>query len=292
MRKIWLFIILSFNILFQSVFAADSGPWSVNIPTVNNIWIWSSTVNVDLNLNTSQTTTNTTSNSTVVKTNEKIVTNSWITDNWATVLPFCNVNNKSWIKDEYKSNKVWVRENNYIVLTYINTYWRWYLDEINKDKKTNIISKYQIVEASWSSSHPQRGIYNNLEQQCIKFRLEHPDNNEVIINLYKQVKFFSKYYSTYPDRLTEWITPGFLILWIDLVDTLSTYILLFVVLNIIVWTVLYMTGPIDKKEDYWNRVILSFWYLLIVGLLKIWVLGSIIALIWYEWLDFLKLFLP
>lgn len=274
MKKIW-YILLLFSFWFSFVYWAESRSWSIitNIPTISSLWENSLTTNIDIK-NTSTT-----------------ILNSWVSTNKNTTPPFCNVNNIWGIKSEYKSNNVTLKENEYIIITYLNTYWKWDFDEINKEREPNLVSKYDIVLASLNKGDQNRQVYETLERKCIEFRNQHPDNQKLILNLYKQVKFFSTYYSNYPKNLTEGVIPWFLIFWIDLVETLTTYLFLLTVLNLIIWTILYMVGPLKKKEDFWKRVILWFWYLLIVSMIKLWILGSIVAFIWYEGLDFLKFFI-
>lgn len=300
MKRILLSLV--FFIVFQNsiTFWETTGAWAIvpisNIPVISwGIWVNSTgtiTQSQVIPENIPPTTWSTNNTSTIVSTtsNNNLPTAEW------TVLPFCNLNSQSGIQDSYKSSKVTVRENKYIILTYFNTYWKDIVDQLVKSSDWKSISskitKSGLLAVSNNPSSPARPLYDAVELACINFRLAHPDNNTVIQNLYKQVNFFSIYYSDYPDRLTEGITPGFIIFGISLVDTMSTFLMLVVVLNLIVWTVLYMVWPIDKKEDFWNRTILWFWYFLIVWLIKIGVLGSVIAFIGYQWLDFIKIFLP
>lgn len=260
-----------------------TGEGLTNIPQVNNLWIWSSTVNVDF---TTPKTNNT--NTTSTTTWDTVVKNTTVpsvsVENADMKYPFCNINSTAGLSDKYFVWKVSQREEKYIILTYLWTYWKWYMDKINKDKTHDKkLTRYDVLESD--------SLRDGALKDCYAFRNKEPENHDIINNLYKQVHFYSTYYSNYPDRLTEWITPGFLIFAIDLVDSLSSYLMLFTTLNIVIWAVLYMVWPMDKKEDFWKRVVNWFWYLLIVWTIKLGVLWSVIAFIGYEGLDFLKIFL-
>lgn len=278
--KMWkiikIFLFLFFFINISIVFWDTSNTNSIiNAPTINNLG--------------TSTTKITTLSSTVITSSDRQEVFCWIKK-----LLWNVTTDSEW--NEIKIN--WVEyvtpnENKYIIMTYINVFGKEYIKEKNIERKSQKLKElniYDIIRSRFPGSS-YYSYYSDLENQCLEYRKSHERRGQEIENLYKQVQFVNEYYSDYPQELTEWILPGFLIILIDFFQNIMFYLVTLVFFNFLIWVILYMVWWPEKQEWYWDRVVQWFWYLILVSFIKFWVAWSIIALIWYQSVDFIKVFI-
>jgi len=230
-----------------------------------------------------------------VKDTKSLIWNSKSVDVFCWIQKLLTTKDKFALKDHLNDiqgvKRVTRKENKRILETYINVYWQVYLQEESVRLKRDI-SVYDILKVlDWDMKYISQ--YSTLEQQCLDFRRQDKISSDIIENLYWQVEFFNSYYSTYPKELTKWILPWFIVSFISVFETTLRYLLALVIFNFLFWVIFYMNTnwKEDKKDEKWDKVVQWFWYLLIIWLIKLWVIWTIIGLVWYESIKIMKVFI-
>lgn len=262
LKKFFILLLCTFSfILPTQVFWQDLNNNLINnIPVGNQPW-WNTWWNNSSSTNTSWT------------------VNRWNTSTKAWVT-FCDASGQDWrIKPMTLSRE----ENAYAAMTYLNT--------LSDTRGTENEDDYEIgfSQEPWTKFY---GRYQALHQECIKKRLETLHEWDKIAWLYHQVKFVNQYYNSYPKKLRTGLMPPLMLVTVDFIDEAINWWLAITILNIIIWTTLYIIWPDDKKWDFFARTMKWFWYFLIFALLKLGVVGSVILLFWMEFIDFVAVILP
>ena len=210
--------------------------------------------------------------------------------------------------DKFHLTKKWERkfttqkENKKIIETYLNNYgihivkesWlsaRTISNDIlwMKSSKTTTNWSWKKIKNQyfWYSS---KTILNIAEKECLQFRADNPTNSEEIDHIYEQVRFYTSYYKTYHEDLTKGIVPWFIIWLIEAINIFIFYAIILSVWNIIARTIILV---IWKSKDYTDnqwKLFNSVWYFIIIFLIKIWIIGSLMTFIWFDWLNLIKMF--
>ena len=210
--------------------------------------------------------------------------------------------------DKFHLTKKWERkfttqkENKKIIETYLNNYgihivkesWlsaRTISNDIlwMKSSKTTINWSWKKIKNQyfWYSS---KTILNIAEKECLQFRADNPTNSEEIDHIYEQVRFYTSYYKTYHEDLTKGIVPWFIIWLIESINIFIFYAIILSVCNIIARTIILV---IWKSKDYTDnqwKLFNSVWYFILIFLIKIWIIGSLMTFIWFDWLNLIKMF--
>jgi len=210
--------------------------------------------------------------------------------------------------DKFHLTKKWERkfttqkENKKIIETYLNNYgihivkesWlsaRTISNDIlwMKSSKTTINWSWKKIKNQyfWYSS---KTILNIAEKECLQFRADNPTNSEEIDHIYEQVRFYTSYYKTYHEDLTKGIVPWFIIWLIESINIFIFYAIILSVWNIIARTIILV---IWKSKDYTDnqwKLFNSVWYFILIFLIKIWIIGSLMTFIWFDWLNLIKMF--
>jgi len=227
------------------------------------------------------------------------------TDNWL-VQAFCDSYH---LNDEGVITYLTPFENQKVIQTYLNNYWThilkesWLSSKIISDPKSwsyvNTLKVQAWTEKDWKTlkyiDNPYfwldpSAAYVLAERECLSFRAEHPTNSEQIDNIYAQVHFYATYYKTYHDDLTKWIIPTFVISLIEWINWLIFWAIAMSVFNIIFRTIVFIVGDERKYTENQKKLFNSFWYFILIFLIKIWIIWSLITFIWYDWLNIFKTF--
>jgi len=198
---------------------------------------------------------------------------------------FCDkyllVKGLTWIKDTPSSV---VRSTNKIIAeTYLNTYGQNYFDELNKNKtKDTKITKKALIYSPLYKKERQE-----LESNCLDYRKVKVEQSDNVDMIYKQVRFFSNYYASYPENLKKGVMPSFFIVLIDMTNTLAFYLVWLTLLNILFHVFTY----IHKKDNVKiKRIKNAFLYFFLVWIIKLGLFWTIITAIGYQGVDMLSFF--
>lgn len=210
--------------------------------------------------------------------------------------------------DKFHLTKTWERkfttpkENKKIIETYLNNYgihliknsWlsaRTISNDVlwMKSTKTTTNETWEKIKNKyfWQSS---KKILNIAEKECLQFRADNPTNSEKIDHIYEQVRFYASYYKTYHEDLTKWIIPWFIIWLIEAINVFIFYAIMLSVGNIIARTIILVIWESKEYSKNQWKLFNAFWYFILLFLIKIWVIGSLITFIWFDWLNLIKMF--
>lgn len=169
---------------------------------------------------------------------------------------------------------------------------RTYLQVYLKDEKTVEDKSTILTPTKEGPVKPWSSEYSTAESSCRNFVSQSKDNLKQITGLYSQVRFLNSYFRDYPRVYYNGLLPLWMLGVIDITNTLSDYVAVLTIFNLIFCLFLYMTWKSENKAKHQTRLMNAFLYILIVVLIKIGLIGSILLLVTGEGLDFLSIFLP